>query len=58
MTERLAPLIPSGKIIVSESGISGPEDLSRIADAGAHCVLIGETLVTADDPGVKLRQLA
>ena len=57
MTERLAPLIPNGKIIVSESGITGPEDLSRITAAGANSVLIGETLVTADDPGLMLRKL-
>ena len=57
VTERLAPLIPEGKIIVSESGISGTEDLTRIAAAGAHCVLIGEMLVTAADPGLMLRQL-
>ena len=57
VTERLAPLIPEGKIIVSESGISGAEDLPRIAAAGAHCVLIGEKLVTAADPGLMLRQL-
>ena len=57
VTERLAPLIPNGKIIVSESGITGPEDLSRITAAGANSVLIGETLVTADDPGLMLRKL-
>ncbi|MCH2311334.1 MAG: indole-3-glycerol phosphate synthase TrpC [SAR202 cluster bacterium] len=57
VTERLAPSIPKGKIIVSESGISGVEDMSRIAAAGANCVLVGETLVTADDPGLMLRRL-
>ena len=57
VTERLAPSIPKGKIIVSESGSSGVEDMSRIAAAGANCVLVGETLVTADDPGLMLRPL-
>jgi indole-3-glycerol phosphate synthase len=57
VTERLAPSIPKGKIIVSESGISGVEDMSRIAATGANCVLVGETLVTADDPGLMLRRL-
>ena len=57
VTERLAPSIPKGKIIVSESGISGVEDMSRIAAAGANCVLVGETLVPADDPGLMLRRL-
>ena len=31
--------------------------MSRIAAAGANCVLVGETLVTADDPGLMLRRL-
>ncbi len=57
VTEYLAPKIPKGKIIVSESGIVDKNDLNRIADAGAHCALIGETLVTSNDPGLTLRQL-
>jgi indole-3-glycerol phosphate synthase len=57
VTERLAGLIPSGKIIVSESGIHGREDIRRVGEAGAHAVLIGEALVTATDPGAKLREL-
>jgi indole-3-glycerol phosphate synthase len=56
-TERLAGLIPSGKIIVSESGIHGRKDIRRVGEAGAHAVLIGEALVTAADPGAKLREL-
>ena len=57
-TERLAPLIPSGKTVVSESGINTPDDIRRVKDAGAHAALIGEALVTSGDPGAKLRELA
>ena len=57
VTERLVPLIPSGKIIVSESGVSSREDVERVGRAGANAVLVGESLVTADDPGAKLREL-
>lgn len=56
-TERLAPAIPSNKTIVSESGINTPDHISRVREAGAHAALIGEALVTSDDPGAKLREL-
>lgn len=58
VTERLAPRIPSGKIIVSESGINSLDDIGRIGKAGAHAALIGEALVTAPDAGARLRELA
>ncbi len=58
VTERLAPLAPSDRIVVSESGINTREDAARVGQAGAHAVLVGEALVTAPDPGAKLRDLA
>ncbi|MGC8783525.1 MAG: indole-3-glycerol phosphate synthase TrpC [Armatimonadota bacterium] len=58
VTERLAPQIPPGSIIVSESGIDSVQDVRRVARAGAHAVLVGESLVRAEDPGQKLRELA
>ena len=58
VTERLAPMIPGGKIIVSESGISARDHVQRVGKAGAHAALVGEALVTAADPGAKLRELA
>ena len=57
VTERLAPLVPDGKVIVSESGISDTGHLRRVTGAGAHAALIGEALVTASDPGMKLKEL-
>jgi indole-3-glycerol phosphate synthase len=48
--ERLAPRVPDGVVTVAESGIRGPEDVRRYADAGADVVLVGEALVTGDDP--------
>ena len=56
-TERLARLVPEGKIVVSESGIASRSDIRRIRAAGAHAALIGESLVAAPDPGAKLRSL-
>jgi indole-3-glycerol phosphate synthase len=56
-TFRLVPLIPPGKTIVSESGISTSDDLKRLADANVDAALIGETFMRAPDPGEKLREL-
>jgi indole-3-glycerol phosphate synthase len=47
---RLAPCIPDDVIKVAESGIRGPHDLFAYAAAGAHAVLVGESLVTGRDP--------
>ena len=47
---RLAPLMPDGVVRVAESGIVGPADARVLAEAGYHAVLVGESLVTADDP--------
>ena len=56
-TESLAPLIPSDKVIVSESGISAPEDLARLEPFGINAALVGEALVTAADTAGKVRSL-
>ncbi len=50
VTEQLAPKLPEGCTIVSESGVRTAEDLRRVIDAGAHAVLIGEALMRAPDP--------
>jgi indole-3-glycerol phosphate synthase len=57
VTERLAPLVPRGKIIVSESGISNRDHLRRVGKHGVNGVLVGEALVTATDVGEKVREL-
>lgn len=56
-TEQLAPLIPRNRIVVSESGIAARNDIERLRSAGVTAVLVGETLVRASDPGLKLREL-
>ncbi len=58
VTERLAPQIPPGCIVVSESGIESAEDVRRVAQAGAHAVLVGESLMRAREIGEKLRAIA
>jgi len=56
VTERLAPTIPDGRTIVSESGIQTTEDIRRVIDAGAHAALIGEALMRATDPRALLER--
>lgn len=57
VTERLAPRVPRGRIVVSESGILTRADVVRARRAGAHAVLVGSALVTAPDPSAKVREL-
>jgi len=48
-TEDLAPLVPEDRLLVGESGLSGPADLARLAGAGVRCFLIGESLMRQQD---------
>jgi indole-3-glycerol phosphate synthase len=54
---RLKERIPSSCLSVSESGIRTTEDLRNLGAAGFHAALIGEHLMTADDPGRALAEL-
>lgn len=57
VTERLAGRAPAGVVLVAESGISGPADVLRLESAGAHAMLVGESLMREPDPGLALREL-
>jgi len=48
-TEELAPKIPRGKIVVGESGLFTPADLSRLSRIGVNTFLIGESLMRQAD---------
>jgi indole-3-glycerol phosphate synthase len=53
----LAPLVPSDRIVVSESGIHSRAQIEILMQAGVRTFLIGEALVAAPDRGAKLREL-
>jgi cyclic pyranopterin phosphate synthase len=55
--ETLAPEVPSDRLVVAESGIRRPEDLDRLAAAGARCFLVGETLLRQRDLTAATRRL-
>jgi indole-3-glycerol phosphate synthase len=54
---RLRDLVPGDRVYVAESGVSQPDQLRALASVGADAVLIGEALVSAPDPGARLRAL-
>jgi indole-3-glycerol phosphate synthase len=47
---KVAPSIPEGIVRVAESGVRGPHDVVEYARHGADAVLVGEALVTGDNP--------
>jgi indole-3-glycerol phosphate synthase len=57
LAPRLRPLVPRECVFVAESGVSSPEQMAVLADAGVDAVLIGEALLRAADPGARLSQL-
>jgi len=57
-TKRLRPLVPPGCLVVAESGIHSCEDMRFIASVGVNAALVGEALVTAQNPLSLLRQLS
>lgn len=54
---RLLDLVEDPSILVSESGIRTSKDLANLRHAGIRIVLVGETLMRAEDPGQALAAL-
>ena len=53
----LLPRIGSERIVVTESGILSPADVSRMRAAGVNAFLVGEAFMRAPDPGLELARL-
>ncbi|WP_353233543.1 indole-3-glycerol phosphate synthase TrpC [Diaphorobacter ruginosibacter] len=49
--------VPADKLLVTESGILGPQDVKTMRDAGVHAFLVGEAFMRAEEPGEALARL-
>ena len=56
-SRRMRELVPENIIFVSESGVKTEEDIAELRASGVNAVLIGETLMKADDKKAKLAEL-
>lgn len=56
-TLNLLPCIPPDRIVITESGIHTPAEVSLMRTHGVHAFLVGEAFMRATDPGAKLAEL-
>lgn len=56
-SRRLREMVPPEVLFVSESGVRTPEDVAKLREIGVDAVLIGETLMRAEDKKAKLAEL-
>lgn len=56
-SKKLRSIIPQSAVFVSESGIRNADDINALREIGADAVLIGETLMRAEDKTAKLAEL-
>lgn len=49
--------VPRDRLLVTESGILGPDDVTLMRNAGVHAFLVGEAFMRVEEPGEGLRQL-
>lgn len=57
VAERIAPQLDRDRTLVAESGVSSRQGATRMADAGYDAILVGEALVTTDDPAALIGEL-
>ncbi len=53
----LLPHVPADRLLITESGIGGPDDMRTMMDRGVYGFLIGETFMRAPEPGAELRNM-
>ena len=56
-TLAMKDMVPADRLLVTESGITGPQDVARMRAAGVNAFLVGEAFMRFDEPGVGLREL-
>jgi indole-3-glycerol phosphate synthase len=56
LCDKLIPMIPNGKIIVAESGVSNTETIKRLSAVGADAFLIGEHFMRQDSIEDEMRK--
>lgn len=56
-TEELMQYIPSSKFVISESGISTPQQVEDLVAVGVRGVLVGTSIITAKNPIQKIAEL-
>ncbi len=56
-TVELAPLVPDDRILVSESGIDGKDDILFLKGSGIHAVLVGSALMRSENPARKTGEI-
>lgn len=56
-THGLLGSVPEDRLLVTESGILGPEDVALVRGWGVHAFLVGEAFMRAPDPGIELKRL-
>ena len=56
-TIELAPRVPDARLLVSESGIHSPEDVTRLQRSRVSAYLVGSAFMAAEDPGNELKRV-
>lgn len=56
-TFRLLSDVPAGTVVVAESGIADREAVRELEEAGVDAILVGEALMSQDDPRLAVREL-
>ncbi len=49
--------VPGDRLLVTESGILGPDDVKVMRDRDVHAFLVGEAFMRAENPGEELAKL-
>jgi indole-3-glycerol phosphate synthase len=57
ITLDLLARIPDDRIVITESGILGPEDVALMRGKSVHAFLVGEAFMRAPSPGAELARL-